>query len=1172
MEFRILGPLEAHERGVPRPLGAAKQYALLAILILHRGELVSGERLADELWGEHPPATASKTLQGYISRLRRTLGEEVLHTRGHGYVLTIPPGELDVDQFERLTLEGRNALAKGDAATAAERLRDALAVWRGPPLADFTFEQFAQAEIARLEEARLASLEDRVEADLGLGRHGQLVAELERLVREHPGRERLRGQLMLSLYRSGRQADALECYRAGRQAMIEELGIEPSRALQDMEGAILRQDPALDPPATAPAPSHVGETEQTHGDDAMSREPVLGREAPLGELRGGLGAAFNGRGVVFVIGGEAGVGKSRLADELSRDARGHGARVLWGTCWEAGGAPAYWPWVQVLRTLLYDREDVDLRSLGGQGGSSLLALISQERDQPVTPATPAAESEVARFRLFDAAAWMLRQQAATQPMLIVLDDLHAADEPSLLLLQFLAGQIADASLMLVGLYRDDDPRGNGALDSCLASLARQQTVRRMRLSGLSAADTAAMMDAITGRHVADSVARRIHLETEGNPLFVGEIVRLLEAEGKLERSPDDPSRARQLPDTVRQVIDQRLRRLSTNCRELLEVASALGREFGLKELAAVAQVDEEAALELFDEAITARVLVEASTVGRIRFSHALVRDTLYDALSAGRRRAAHLRAGEILARLYESDREPYLAELAHHFFEALPSGDPARAVDYAQRAGDHAVALLAYEEAARLYLLALRALDMQAGVASDRRCELLLSLGDARARGGDEPAARDAFLQAAAIASTADLPMVLAQAALGYGGRLVWSRAYGDDHLIPLLESALQALPAASPLRVRVMARLAGALRDHPSRDRRASLGAQAVSIARELGDPATLAYALDGHYAAVLWPETAEMRIAIADEIVTLAEQVGDYERVTSGRLYRVVANMELGRIVEAERELDILVEQASTMRQPAQLWMATASRANLALFQGRFENARALIDHALTLGGRAQRRDAVLSHRLQQFLLSRETGGDSEVETLIDDAVSRFPTRLVFRCVLAYIHAEVGETRRAESEVHELAPEDFGAVQRDNEYLFSLALVADAVGMLEDVHVAAVLYDLLIPYAHLNACNADEIGMGSVSRTLGVLAAALSRWEDGARHFEAAAVHNEHMGARPWLAHTHHDHARMLLRRDMPRDRERARQMLLAATEQYERLGMDPWLARASELLAAA
>jgi len=609
MEFRILGPLEVLKRDVVQPLGAAKQRAVLAILILHRGELVSADRLADELWGEHPPATAAKTLQGYVSRLRKALGDDLLGTRGHGYVLTLSSGELDVDQFERLAREGRTALSDGDPATAAERLHGALALWRGPPLADFTYEPFAQAEIARLDEARLASLEDRIDADLGLGRHHQLVAELERLVREHPGRERLRGQLMLSLYRAGRQADALECYRAGRRAMIDELGIEPGRALQDLEAAILGQDPALDPRAGPNAVSPgIGaiEMSQVHGDEAFVREPVLGRDHQLSELRSGLDAAFNGRGVVFMIGGEAGIGKSRLADELARDARRRGARVVWGRCWEAGGAPAYWPWVQVLRPLLKDLGTVDLRSFRGAGGRSLLALIPEERDPSVTLATPAAESGAARFQLFDAIAWLLRESASARPAVIVIDDLHAADTPSLLLLQFLAGQLGDAGVMLVGLYRDDAPSENGALGACLVSIAREQASRRIRLTGLDAADTAAMIDAITGRRVADPVARTIHVETEGNPLFVGEIVRLLEAEGRLERPLDELPHRRQLPDSVLQVIDQRLRRLTAECRELLEVASALGREFGLKELAAAAQLDEEAVLELFDEAITGR--------------------------------------------------------------------------------------------------------------------------------------------------------------------------------------------------------------------------------------------------------------------------------------------------------------------------------------------------------------------------------------------------------------------------------------------------------------------------------------------------------------------------------------------------------------------------------------
>jgi hypothetical protein len=830
--------------------------------------------------------------------------------------------------------------------------------------------------------------------------------------------------------------------------------------------------------------------------------------------------------------------------------------------------------VQVLRSLLRGRENIDLRSFRGTGASSLVALIPELREFSPQPASPAPESEGARFQLFDAVARLLRDSADVQPVVIVLDDLHAADTASLLLLQFLSGQLEDVPMMLAGLYRDDDPSEDGELSTCLAALARESATRRIQLIGLGVADTAAVIHAITGREVANRIAHAIHAETEGNPLFVGEIVRLLDAEGRLEQPLNETRGGRQLPDTVREVIGQRLRRLSPDCRELLAAASILGREFGVRELAAVADLGEDGVLEALDEAITARVVTEAPSVGRLRFSHTLVRDTLYESLSAAQRRTAHLRAGVILGRLYGADPEPHLTQLAHHFFEALPIGDPVAAVEYARRAGDHAIALLAYEEAARLYGLASRALDLQDGDVGEKRCALLVALGDAWARAGDEPAAQAAFLQAATIAERVGLPVLQAQAALGYGGRFVWSRAYSDVHLIPLLEAALQALPPdASSLRVRLMARLSGALRDHPSRERRAALSTQAVEIARGLGDPETLAYVLDGHYSAMMWPETSMQRLAIADEIVALAQQVADHERATAGRVYRVIANMELGRMSEAETELDIIAEEAAALRQPAQLWITAATRANLALCQGRFDAAQALIDEALRLGEGAQRRDSVLSHRLQMFVLDREIGGNAEIEALIRDAVSEFPTRPVFRCALAYIYADRGDAGRAQAAIDDLAAqEDFAAIQRDNEYLFSLAFLSDAVAAVDDVRAAAVLYDLLVPYADLNAINADEIATGSVSRTLGVLAAAMSRWDDGSRHFEAAVVHNTDMRARPWVAHAQHDYGRMLLARDAPGDREQAQQRLSGARREYDRLGMTPWVARVAQLSAVA
>jgi DNA-binding SARP family transcriptional activator/streptogramin lyase len=246
MEFRILGPIEAVESGRSVALGPAKQRALLAVLLVQANEVVSIDRLIDELWGERPPAKAAKSVQVYVSQLRKVLGDGRLETSGRGYVLHVQPGALDSERFQGLLAEGREALARAEASRAAETLRAALALWRGPALSDVAYEPFAEAEIARLEELQLGALEERIDADLALGRHAELVAELEDLVRAEPLRERLRGQLMLALYRSGRQAEALDAYREARRVLVERLGLEPSRALQELERAILRQDEALE--------------------------------------------------------------------------------------------------------------------------------------------------------------------------------------------------------------------------------------------------------------------------------------------------------------------------------------------------------------------------------------------------------------------------------------------------------------------------------------------------------------------------------------------------------------------------------------------------------------------------------------------------------------------------------------------------------------------------------------------------------------------------------------------------------------------------------------------------------------------------------------------------------------------------------------------------------------
>ena len=709
----------------------------------------------------------------------------------------------------------------------------------------------------------------------------EVAGELEALVLEHPLRERLRGQLMLCLYRAGRQAEALEAFRSARAVLVEELGIEPGRSLRELHEAILAQDPRLDLPADAPV-------------DRTPRGAFVGRERELGELVRGVEDAFAGRGSLFLLVGEPGVGKSRLAEELTARARARGARVLVGRCWEAGGAPAYWPWVQSLRPYLREADAEVIRSQLGQGAVDVARLHPELRERlgDLAPA-PAIESEGARFRLFDSLTAFIKRMAAAQPLVVMLDDLHAADEPSLLLLRFVARELGDSRLMVVGAYRDVDPTLTEPLTTTVTELAREPVTRTLALSGLAASDVVRFIEAAAPGAPAAELGPSLHAETEGNPLFVGEIVRLLATEQRLREPGTGPLA---IPQSVREVIGRRLRYLSSECDRLLTVASVMGREFDIDPLAAVIGLDRDAVLELLDEAIEARVVSEVSgAIGRLRFAHALIRDAAYHRLTSGRRARLHRQVGEALESLYASDLDAHLAELAHHFFESAAGDGRGKAVDYARRAGARAVGLLAFEEAARLYQMALAALG--ADGTARVRCELLLALGNAQSRSGDAQAAKATFLRAAELARTADLPELVARAAAGYGGRFLWTHAVADERIVPLLEDALSGLGEEHALlRVQLLSRLAAALRHSPSRERREDICSEALRLARRIGDPLTLANALAATAAALLAPHTAPARLAEAEEIVSAAARAGDQERLFDGHEHWFWAAWELG------------------------------------------------------------------------------------------------------------------------------------------------------------------------------------------------------------------------------------------------------------------------------------
>jgi DNA-binding SARP family transcriptional activator/tetratricopeptide (TPR) repeat protein len=1163
----LLGPLEVRAGDAPVPLGTPQQRALLAVLALSPNQVVSRDRIIDELWGESPPASAAKLVQVYVSRLRKALGSsEVLVTRSPGYVLRVDADQIDIGQFEALLGRGRDAMAAGSPGEAADLLRQGLALWRGAPLADFASEPFAQGEARRLEEQRLAATEDRIEAELALGGTDP-VGELETLIARNPFRERLRGQLMLALYRSGRQSEALAAYRDARTELVEEIGVEPGPALRGLEQAILAQDPSLDPPTTEPG---VAAMPEPAPGEAREEAPVVadrfvGRERELALLLEEAEQAIAGRGGICLVAGDPGIGKSRLLDEVALRTSEH-MRVLRGRCWEAGGAPAYWPWVDALRDYVGATDPESLAEELGPAREELATILPELGVEPQPEgASPKVAPGAARFRLFDALASFMTKAAAQEPILLELDDLHAADEPSLLLLQFLAGRVSSAPLLVVVAYRETELRPETPLASTVAELGRERATRSIALRGLELEDVGALIESWAGATAPDGAVSAIHRGTEGNPLFVAEVARLLDAEGRLQEAEEPLP----LGPGVLEVIGRRLRTLSDPCREVLALASVLGREFEFSTLVHISERNEDELLDALEEALSARVITEVpGAPDRLRFAHVLIRDALYAELGGPRRLRLHRDVAEALEKLYAANREPHLAELAHHFSAAGEAGEPAKAVKYAREAGARATRQLAYEEAVRLYAVALRALpDEDQLIAS--RCELLLDLGNAQARAGAEDDSKESFFQAAKLSREAGLPEEMARAAVGYGGRFLWSRAITDERLVPLLEDALEAIgDEDSRLRVQLLSRLATALRGDEVRDRTERVAEDAVATARRLGDPAVLAYALDGVEAAVLAPYTVEKVRSDAEEIVALATEIGDLERLFDGHEHLFWATWILGDLAGRRAALAEMIRVAEELKQPPQRWMAASAEAAAALAEGRFSTAQQLIERAVRLGEGTQAWMAQWACRYQLFALRRELGELEGATGELTGPAESFPSPLVRLGFHAYLYLHDGRADEAKQMLRDLCARDLASWHMDEEWLSTIFLLAEICVELEDHDQAEQLYGLLAPYDSLNAVATAEVGFDSVSRPLGALASMLGRFDDADEHFKSARRMNTRMETPSGVARGDHQHARMLLARDKPGDRDRALELVRGARDRYRELGMETFAANAATL----
>lgn len=830
-----------------------------------------------------------------------------------------------------------------------------------------------------------------------------------------------------------------------------------------------------------------------------------------------------------MVAGDPGVGKTALADAIGAEAVGRGAGVLWGRAWDGGGAPAYWPWLRIVRRLATERDIAPaLHALGPEAAGRLTHLIPglvTGPDADPGPADPAAAtdpatSDAARFQLFDAITSLLRAAAQQGPLVLILDDLHGTDHPSLLLLGFLAVHLRDTPILVIGTYREAEARLDPQLAGSLGEIIRHG--RRLPLRGLRERDAAEVVERVAGRRPPDRVVRAIHLATEGNPFFIDEVVRLLSAEGRL----DDVARAAyvRIPDGVRETIRHRLAPLPDRTRMLLLTAAVIGREFRLDTLRRVCDLDP-AELDLaLGEAVGSGVVVERpASLGAYAFSHGLIRETLYDDLGPQRRGLLHRDVGLALEELYAADPEPHVAELAHHFFVAATAGELDKAIDYLVRAGERAMALVAYEEASDHFERALQAFGMQDHADVPRRCDLLLALGAAQSRAGDSRAARETFLRAASLARKLGSPERLARAALGYGagmGGFEFGRV--DETLVRLLREAREGLGEQDgPLLARVLGRLSSELYFSDRIGERSELGARAVAMARRIGDRSTLASTLSARFITLWGPENAEARLQIASDVVALGEEVRDRELILRGHAWRAVSLMELGDWVGADMELAVHARLAAEQRDPLHLWYVPLFQASRALLEGRLADAERLALTAFEVGRGTQPQNAAQLYAVQLLGLRTEQGRLEEVDQSLAEFGRRYPAVPVWRAAATFANAMLGRTDDARRAFEGLCAGEMAEIPRDADWLATVALLIRTGARLGDARRTGELGELLDPYADRAViAGRAAICLGPVARFAGIAAATAGRIEDAVAHLEKAMAMARRWGAAPTVA----------------------------------------------------
>jgi DNA-binding SARP family transcriptional activator len=920
---RVLGPLEVTVDGVPVGVGGPRQRCVLARLVAAHGRVVSADRLIEDLYAGEAPPRALAAVQSYVSHLRRALEPGraawaragVLLASPPGYALRLDPEAVDAWAFED---EVHRAAGLGDAAAVHARLSAALTAWRGPAFQEFGGLAWADLEASRLEELRLAATEKNADAALRLGFAAQVVASLGQLVTEHPLREESWRLLALALYQSGRQGDALAALRRARAGLAEELGVDPGPLLRELEGDILAQAPHLAVPAVAPPAVLAAVAVPAREDQALpAAAPYVGRDAELALALDAAAGAAAGRPQIMLVTGDAGAGKTALSDWVSERLRAGGWTVTAGRCPEHEGAPAAWPWAEALRRLASAAPPAEPQALA--------ALLTDT-------AAPGADMAAARFSLHQAVSRYLDTVSRATPLLVILDDLHRADSETLAILADVGAGLTASRCLILATYRPAE--AGERLSDCLAALAPREPVR-VTLRGLDATATGELIEATCARAVSQATAQAIAERTGGNPFFIKETARLLDSEG-------EAAAVTEVPAGVRDVLHRRIGRLPASAQTLLGQAAVIGTETDADVLGDVAGIGEQALLDAVEAGLLSGLLTEPAA-GRIRFTHALVRDTLYDSLSRLRRSRIHARAAQAI----EKHHPGQVAALAYHFAEA--GTDPARAAWYWGLAAEQAGQRFAYHEAVRLWEQALTCFDQIIDAPARDRLDVVLGLVSALAHTGQVARARSLRKEAVRAALPLGDPALVARVVTAFDVPRGWfSHEYTatDDELVATVEQTLASLPPGDgPLRCRLLTTLAFEMEGAES-ERGYQASADAVQMARRLGDADVLTMAISGRYFQTYRHDGLAERQALGAELLALPGQPVTAEALA--HLALMVASCGAADFAVADRHADQAAYIAARYDLPTVGAAASTYRALRAALNGDLTGAAELYQQA--------------------------------------------------------------------------------------------------------------------------------------------------------------------------------------------------------------------------------